>query len=135
MANIAVIDDEQLICELVVEALSDRGAKVHCAYDGHDGKKLLEAQSFDLVLIDALMPGIPGLELAAIAANQNIPAMIMSGHPDVAEKCDRFGFPYLSKPFGLDVLARETAKVLADKAAIVLQVKEAVARMKVEMAK
>jgi DNA-binding NtrC family response regulator len=108
---------------------------VHCARNGNDGKKLLETRSFDLALIDAHMPGIPGLELAAVAANENIPALIMSGHPDAAEKCDRFGFPYLSKPFGLEALARETERVMADKAAIIRQVKEATGRMRAEMQK
>ena len=54
---------------------------------------------------------------------------MMSGHPDEAMKYDRFGFPYLSKPFGLEALAREVEKVMADKAEAVRRVREAVALM------
>jgi hypothetical protein len=48
----------------------------------------------------------------------------MSGHPDAMEKCERFGFAYMSKPFGLVTLRRETAAVLANGRAIILRSKE-----------
>lgn len=116
-----------MICDLVAEALE--GCDVHCALDGHVGRALLQTRRFDLALIDGLMPGVPGLVLTAVAANRNIPALMMSGHPDEAMKYDRFGFPYLSKPFGLEALAREVEKVMADKAEAVRRVREAVALM------
>ena len=133
MRQIAVIDDERLICDLVAAALEeDHGGEVHCALNGHDGRALLQSRQFDLALIDGVLPGVPGLVLADVAANENIPALMMSGHPDEAMKYDRFGFPYLSKPFGLEALRREAEKVMADKVEAVRRVREAVARMKTE---
>lgn len=91
MQQIAVIDDERLICYLVAEALEDH--EVHCALDGPGGRTLLQSRPFDLALIDGLMPGVPGLVLAAVAVNENTPALMISGHPDEAIKSIGSGSP------------------------------------------
>jgi two-component system NtrC family response regulator len=130
--QIAVVDDEPLICDLVAEALRDHGAEIHCATTRDGGIALLVSRPFALALVDFMLPGGTGLPLAAAAANLNIPTLIISGQPDAAEQCERFGFPYLAKPFGLEALARETAKMLANRDAVIQQIRSATAKMDAE---
>ena len=130
--QIAVIDDEAFICDLIAEYLGDHGAVVHCANTRDDGIALLKSRQFAVVLIDAVLPGGSGLGLLPIAANAHTPAVIITGHPDAAGECDRFGVPYLGKPFGLDALAREARKVLADREVALQRMRDAVAKMDAE---
>jgi DNA-binding response OmpR family regulator len=128
--QIAVVDDETFICAVVAEALADSlGAEVHCATDGAEGAALLASRPFDLALIDAVLPKLSGFAVAAVAAEADIPVLIMTGHPDATEKCEAFGFLWLGKPFPLEVLAREAAKVIADNRELALRTKAAVAKM------
>ncbi|MDR4497719.1 MAG: response regulator [Candidatus Scalindua sp.] len=58
--NILVVDDEQAVCELLVEFLSQEGHKVKSVCCGSEAIKLLKMDSFDLVLCDLVMPDISG---------------------------------------------------------------------------
>jgi DNA-binding response OmpR family regulator len=127
--RIAVVDGETLAFNFVTEAMIPLGAQVLCAANGTEGAKLLASNTFDLALIDAVLHDLSGFEVAAVAANANIPALMMSGHPDAAENCESFGFPYVTKPFEIEALRRETAKVLEDRDAAIQRTKEAVAKM------
>jgi len=93
------------------------------------GASVLASRTFDLALIDVVLPGVSGLVLAAVAANTNTPALMMSGHPDAAENCESFGFLYLTKPFGIETLCRKTAKVLEGTCEAIRRTQEAAARM------
>ena len=130
--QIAVIDDETLICDLVAEALSDQGFEVHCAQTRDDGAALLTSGPFAMALIDAKLPDGSGLSLVLIAANTNTPTVVISGHPDAAEQCEKFGFPFISKPFGIDTLCRETARILANKEGALQRVWCAIGKLEAE---
>jgi DNA-binding response OmpR family regulator len=127
--RIAVVDGETLAFNFVREAMIPLGAQVLCAANGTEGAKLLASSTFDLALIDAVLHDLSGFEVAAVAANANIPALMMSGHPDAAENCESFGFPYVTKPFEIEALRRETGTVLEDRNAAIQRTKEAVAKM------
>jgi len=63
LASILVIDDETAIRESLEVLLTLEGYAVTTAEDGVEGLKLLDSQSFDLVLLDLALPGQSGLEL------------------------------------------------------------------------
>ena len=61
-ANILVIDDEMGVREGCRRALTPRNMRVSTAESGAEGLRKLREESFDLVLLDAMMPGLSGLE-------------------------------------------------------------------------
>jgi DNA-binding response OmpR family regulator len=79
---------------------------VTCAGDGLAGARKLRNQHYDLALVDGSLRGFSGIELAEVAANENIPVLVLSGHPDINATAAAFGFPHLAKPFSIkDLLA------------------------------
>src|SRR5208337_1140435 len=62
-AGILVIDDEAGIRESLEVLLTLEGYAVKLAADGEEGLRVLEQDSFDLVLLDLALPGMSGLEL------------------------------------------------------------------------
>lgn len=113
MRRIAIIDDDPLICDLLAYALGDTGADVACAMTGRSGRRLLTRTRFDLALIDVVLPGASGFALAELAANENSPPLLMTGHPNAAARAVQFGFPCLLKPFTLVQLRIESERVVA----------------------
>ena len=70
--SILVIDDEAGIRESLEVLLSLEGYSVRTAPDGEQGLRMLEMDSFDLVLLDLALPGQSGLDL--LPADQGAPA-------------------------------------------------------------
>ena len=73
---------------------------------------MLRSSQFDLALIDACLPGLSGLQLAEIAANENTPVLLISGHPDINATLASCGFPHLPKPFSLDALLQRSKEAI-----------------------
>lgn len=108
MPRVLVVDDEPLICDVIADCLEHDGtARVDCAYNGLDGRKLIRGYQYSLAVIDAVLPGLDGFTLAEHATNENTPVLLMSGHPTACEQLEQFDFPHLTKPFDLDVLLSE----------------------------
>jgi DNA-binding response OmpR family regulator len=82
-----------------------------------------------LVLIDEILPGLSGTELAAIAADENTPGLLISAHPHVIGQLERYGFPYLAKPFSLEQLLAQSEAIVAAPEESILRVRNAIARM------
>ena len=81
------------------------------AYDGQEALEYLEADNYDGVILDIMMPGIDGLEVCReIRKTSNIPILILSAKAEDMDKIVGFGTgadDYLTKPFHpLELLAR-----------------------------
>ena len=63
MNRILVVEDDRHISELVKVNLSDAGYFCICAYDGQQVIDLLDHQSFDLIILDVMLPYISGFDL------------------------------------------------------------------------
>ena len=63
MKTIAVIEDDLYIGNLIQKTLASEGYRVIRAYSGTEALLLLEKQSPDLILLDLMLPGLPGEEL------------------------------------------------------------------------
>ena len=116
-ARILVVDDEESIRELLRLVLTGEGYSVFTANSGEEAIEYLEAQRFDLVITDLVMPGVNGVEVlrAAKRIDPNYPVMVITGHPSVeaVTKLMRLGAgDYLTKPFNIDVLRVTVAKLL-----------------------
>lgn len=72
--QILIVDDEHLICDLLKEALTDRGYVCTTALHGLGAFTKLEKQKIDIVLLDIMLPGMSGIEVLK---------KIRSDYPDV----------------------------------------------------
>jgi len=104
IAQVLVIDDEEVIRDLIQETLEERGHHVRCVSNAHDGLELVKSNSFDLVLLDLKMPGMDGAELLheIKAINPKLPVIIITGYPEseiMARALKEGPFTIMNKPF------------------------------------
>jgi len=108
-ARILVIDDELGIREGCRRVLAAQGFVVDTAETGLEGLRKLQAASYDLILIDVMMPGISGLDLLAPIHQHDpdIVCIIITGYGtvDLAVKAIKQGaYDFINKPFTADDL-------------------------------
>ncbi len=116
-ARILVVDDEESIRDLLKLVLTGEGYSVVTASGGEEAIGYLEAQRFDLVITDLVMPTVNGVEVlrAAKRIAPNFPVIVITGYPSVetVTKLVRLGAgDYLTKPFNIDVVLVTVAKLL-----------------------
>jgi CheY-like chemotaxis protein len=61
--TVLIVDDEKIICELLVTYLQQRGYETRAVHSGEEALEALKTQSFDVVITDLYMPGISGFEV------------------------------------------------------------------------
>ncbi|MDO9597141.1 MAG: response regulator [Azoarcus sp.] len=102
MKNVLIVDDDRVILNLLAEGLCDIGYTVAVAISGEDALKMVEGRSFDLAVLDMLMPGMSGLDLAKRFATMGGPPFVFLsafGHESVVrEAADAGAMGYLIKP-------------------------------------
>jgi len=108
--RILLVEDDPELAEAVRDDLTDRGYHVQHATTGGRGAALAAAMSFDVIIVDRLLPELDGLSLIARlrAADVATPVLIISALVDVDERVRGLkagGDDYLSKPFALAELA------------------------------
>ena len=119
---ILVVDDSELNRKLLLRALEREGHAVEQAVDGREAMELLAHRSFDVILLDLVMPDMDGYQtLAAIKADdalRHLPVIIISGvdELDSVVRCIEMGATdYLPKPFNAAVLRARLNASLAGK--------------------
>ncbi|HEV8335377.1 MAG TPA: sigma-54 dependent transcriptional regulator [Candidatus Polarisedimenticolia bacterium] len=103
-SRILVIDDEETVRDILIHVLTEAGHEVHALPSAEEGLRALEGGSYDLLVLDLMLPGMGGLEmLRAIKAKEpeQIVLMITAfGSVETAVEAMKEGaFDYLSKPF------------------------------------
>jgi len=118
MKKILIIDDDRVLRQTLAAALEAERYEVGEAGDGREGlNKALEG-SYDLVVLDVVMPALGGLEVCRKLreAGRQIPVIIMSGQKkkemDKVLGLELGGDDYLTKPFGTDELVARVHAVL-----------------------
>ena len=130
MTKVLVVDNDPLVCDLVVDLMEvDLAAEVRRAMTGRLAAEAIEGGSFDLAIIAVLMPEISGFELAERAANRNIPSLLCTGHPEAMAQLQEHGYPYVAKPFKVADLLHEAAKTISATAENIARVKAAAASL------
>ena len=115
MSRILIVEDEQAIANLVRTVLTDAGYQCTWAADGMQAADLLENNSFDLALLDIMLPGADGYELLEYCKSLEIPVIFLSAKGDVEDRVKglRAGAEdYLAKPFALNELLARVDTVL-----------------------
>ena len=115
--RVLIVDDEQVVCDLLYDELSEWGYLCTTVLDGNDALTKLAAQDFDVALLDIRLPGMSGMEvLREIWLNHGNTATIMITavrDVDTAVEAMKLGASdYIVKPFQLDRIDTSMGKVL-----------------------
>lgn len=128
--KILIVEDERRMAQVLRKALAEEGHTVHVAADGPAALGLATAESFDLLLLDVMLPGVNGIEVARRLreARQQTPILMLTARdtvPDVVKGLDAGADDYLTKPFSFAVLfarIRAIERRAAEKPKFVLRV-------------
>jgi len=120
--KILVVDDEEDILELVRFNLSREGFKVISALTGEDALSLLQAEIPDLIVLDLMLPGIDGLEVArrlkSVDEFRRIPIVMLTAkgeEADIVTGLELGADDYITKPFSPRILVARIKAVLRRK--------------------
>lgn len=116
MPRILVVDDEREIADLIAIHLRNEGYEVSLAYGGAEALNLVLRESFDLLILDIMMPGVDGLEICRrIRREHNTPIIFLSARSEAMDKIlglSAGADDYMTKPFNvLELVARVKAQL------------------------
>jgi len=114
--RILVVDDEEIVCDMLFDALSQAGYTVKTAKDGSDAIAQIENEPFEIVITDLKMPGMSGMELLQRVQkiNPDICVLIITAYSTIESAVGAMkqgAYDYICKPFEL-----EEMKVVVEKA-------------------
>jgi two-component system, OmpR family, response regulator len=112
--RVLLIDDDSRLFELLQSYLGQNGCSVAHASDGPRGLLALEQGAYDVVLLDVMMPGMDGLEVARrVRGKSNVPIVMLTAKGDETDRIvglELGADDYLPKPFSpRELLARMRA--------------------------
>lgn len=106
MPRILIVEDDEKNNQMLREYLEDHGYSCTPAYSGSEAKLLFSVEDFDLVLLDLMLPGIPGEELVGVFS-EKAPVIVLSAKSSLDSRVDVLSAgaeDYLRKPFDLPEL-------------------------------
>ncbi len=116
MKRILVVDDEESILKVVDYALSEAGYEVHKAIDGPGAEFIFQEVQPDLVILDVMLPGKSGLDVARdLRTTSNVPIIMLSARGDEVDRILGLEFgadDYVTKPFSPRELVSRVRAIL-----------------------
>lgn len=113
MSDVLIVEDDESIADLLCMNLREEGYQCTCAYDGMEGIDVFEHKSFDLVLLDIMLPKLDGYALLEHIKPTGTPVIFLTAKGAVEERIKGLkagADDYLSKPFQIgELLARVEA--------------------------
>ena len=102
--HLLVVDDDTRIRQLLVSYLMENGFRVTAAASASEARSRMRAITFDLVILDIMMPGESGLDLTTSlrAENETVPILFLSALSDASDRIKGLmagADDYLAKPF------------------------------------
>ncbi len=109
--KVLVVDDEKLIVKGIRFSLEQDGMEVTCAYDGEEAVTLARENTFDIILLDLMLPKLSGLEVCQqVREFSKVPIIMLTAKGDDMDKILGLEYgadDYITKPFNiLEVKAR-----------------------------
>ena len=102
--KILIIEDEELLAKSVAAMLRARGYEVELAFDGDTGLQYAKLGVYDLVILDVMMPGLNGYQVARQLRSDHcaVPILMLTARSDVMDRIEGLNAGadyYLTKPF------------------------------------
>ncbi|ESR00867.1 transcriptional regulator [Stutzerimonas chloritidismutans AW-1] len=110
--RILVVEDEAKTADYLKRGLEESGYRVEVARNGVDGKHLIEEETFDLVILDVMLPGLDGWQLVQVVRKRSThtPVLFLTARDAVEDRVRGLELgadDYLVKPFSYaELLAR-----------------------------
>jgi len=124
--NMLVVDDEEDILELLRYNLAKNGFNVITATSGEDALKITKTKTFEIILLDLMLPGIDGLdvckELKKNQSTSSIPIIMLTAkgeEADIVAGLELGADDYVTKPFSPRVLVSRIKAVLRRRGKVV----------------
>jgi len=107
--RVLIIEDERKLSNIVRKGLIEEGFAVDQAFDGEEGQYLAESESYDLIILDVMLPKINGLDVCRSLRSKKImiPILMLTAKTTVEDKVEGLNVgadDYLSKPFAFTEL-------------------------------
>jgi len=116
-AHILVVDDDTRIRALLQKYLSDNGYRTSVAESAAEARKKMDALTYDLLVLDIMMPGISGLEFTEKLRRENdpVPILLLTARAEVEQRIEGLASgadDYLAKPFDPQELLLRVQNIL-----------------------
>ncbi|MFV1986894.1 MAG: response regulator transcription factor [Gemmatimonadota bacterium] len=115
--RILVVEDNKKVASFVEKGLREEGYAVDVAHDGVDGSLKANVYDYDLLILDVMLPGKSGYEIAHDLRNEGkaVPVLLLTARDateDIVRGLDAGADDYVTKPFSFDeLLARVRALI------------------------
>jgi two-component system response regulator CpxR len=114
--SILLVDDDVELCDLMREFFAEKGVRLEAAHDGRRGLARAMGGEHDLILLDAMLPGLDGFELLRLLRRRSdVPVILLTARTAQSDRVaglDAGADDYLPKPFGPDELLARIRAVL-----------------------
>ncbi len=101
--HLLVVDDDERLRALLTRYLSGNGFRVSAAQDAAEARALMKSMAFDLLILDVMMPGESGLDLArSVRAGSQVPILMLTARGEPSDRIAGLEIgvdDYLPKPF------------------------------------
>ncbi|MDX1980843.1 MAG: response regulator transcription factor [Bryobacteraceae bacterium] len=106
--KVLVVEDDQRMASLLVQGLTEEGYVVVAVHTGTEGYSIASTSPFDLIVLDVMLPGIDGFELARRLRKNRVltPVLMLTARDtkeDMVQGLDLGADDYLTKPFDFEV--------------------------------
>jgi two-component system, OmpR family, response regulator len=107
--NVLIVEDEARVAGFVKKGLEEQGFAVEVSDHGDEAYERLRTRSYDVVLLDIMLPGRDGLSILANlrAQRQNVPVILLTARSELDERVQGLNLgadDYVTKPFFLEEL-------------------------------
>ena len=104
MMKILLVEDEKLLADSLVALLTGKGFQVEAVYDGESGAEYAELGIYDLLILDVMMPGLDGYQVARRVRSKRcaVPILMLTARSGVLDRIEGLNAGadyYLTKPF------------------------------------
>jgi two-component system, OmpR family, response regulator RegX3 len=115
-ARVLIIEDDAGVLDVVTSALTTEGFDVDCAVDGEAGLAAARERPYDLVVLDLMLPDVPGMDVCrALRANSGVPILMLTAKDAETDRVlglELGADDYVTKPFSMAELVSRIRAIL-----------------------